>query len=208
MKKIKILSIDDDSEIRYAITQVIESQGWESITACNVSEALTILEDIEPTIIIIDYHMPDMNGLEGVKRIRKIIKDAPIIVLTIEEDFEVSKKFLENGADDFANKPVRAADLISRINLHLKMIESSHLNMIDLKNIELDKGIGKNTLNLIIENLKDEPNYLTADEIIKKTGLSPQTTYRYLQFLEEKDLIDTEQSYGGIGRPKTRYKLK
>lgn len=207
--KISVLCIDDEEKIRFALEAVIKSQGWQPIEAKNIREAEEIIKKKMPTLILIDYHMPDINGLEGVKIIRSYDKDVPIIVFTIDSDLELAQEFMEAGATDFATKPIKAPDLISRINLHIKLLGENFEDeevLLD-EDILLPKGIGRSTLNSLLEKLKDQEDYLTVEEISEITGLSYQTTYRYLQFLESEDIIEVMVNYGKIGRPKQRYKL-
>ncbi|MEG1577004.1 MAG: response regulator, partial [Clostridium sp.] len=99
--QIRILSIDDDEEILYALRAVIESQGWEGIIARDVAEALDIYKQQKPDLILIDYHMPRINGVQGVEMLRKLNSCIPIIVFTIDENQEIADRFLEAGASDF-----------------------------------------------------------------------------------------------------------
>ena len=112
-REIKILLVDDEAEILYALKAVIETQGWTGLIAQNVKQALEIYKTDSPDIILIDYHMPHINGVEGVKMFRRQDPDIPIIVFTIDEDQGVADKFLEAGASDFATKPIKAPDIIS-----------------------------------------------------------------------------------------------
>ncbi len=209
MENVKVLCIDDEESIRYALSAVIQSQDWIPYTAKNVKEGLVSLEEVKPDIILIDYHMPDINGIEGVKLIRKIDASIPIIVFTIDFDQEVADKFMEAGATDFATKPIKAPDLISRINLHIRLLKDKiDRHQSPIESLELVKGIGETTLNLLLNKMRDEKEHLTVEEISELTELSYQTTYRYLQFLESEDIIDVKITYGKIGRPKQSYLLK
>ena len=61
--EISVLCIDDEESIRFALDAVIESQGWKAYSAKNVKEGLEIYKRERPTIILIDYHMPEINGI-------------------------------------------------------------------------------------------------------------------------------------------------
>ncbi len=209
MNKIKVLCIDDEKSILFALSAVMQSQDWEPLTARNVKEGLILLKENNPDIILIDYHMPDINGIEGVKMIRNINQTIPIIVFTIDFDQEVADNFMEAGATDFATKPIKAPDLISRINLHIRLLQDQKVKSQNLvESLELVKGIGESTLTLLLEKMQGANEHLTVEEISELTELSYQTTYRYLQFLESEDIIDVKITYGKIGRPKQSYLLK
>ena len=203
----KILMIDDDEEILYALKAVIESQGWEGLMAGNVSEGLLVYEKEKPDLLLIDYHMPRINGLLGVKMFRKRDERIPIIVFTIDENQEIADQFLEAGASDFATKPIKAPDILSRIRLHIRLLESQRAE--DKKNAEVyaAKGIGISTKELIKDALSAEAEYLTVEEIADRTGLAYQTAYRYMQHLTQEGAVDVRNTYGKKGRPKQSYHL-
>ena len=90
-REIKILLVDDEVEILYALKAVIETQGWTGLIAQNVKQALEIYKTDSPDIILIDYHMPHINGVEGVKMFRRQDPDIPIIVFTISYFIRASR---------------------------------------------------------------------------------------------------------------------
>lgn len=201
-RPLTILAIDDDEEIRYALKAVFDFQGWNALTAANVQEGLLLFRKHRPDILLIDYHMPQINGIEGVRMFKALNDSLPIIVFTIDEDQEVADRFLEAGASDFALKPIKAPDIISRIKLHVRLMESR-------KTAEpVAKGIGEPTLALIKDCLTGAGDYMTANEIAKATGLAYQTTYRYLQHLVAEGVVESRSSYGKVGRPKQSFLWK
>ncbi len=201
----KILIIDDSEDILFAISEFFKLKDWEVFTALNVEEALKFLNSREKNIdiIIIDYNLPYINGIMGVKLIRQINPTVPIIALTIEGEEKIAEKFFEVGANDFAIKPIKVLDLYSRVNVHLK---NSIKNKEDL-NLEYRKGINENTISLIEEKLKGINEYLTIEEISELTGLAPKTTNRYMGYLVDMKKASMEIVYGKIGRPKNKYIL-
>lgn len=209
-----ILAIDDDKEILYALRAIFDFQGWQSVTACDVESGLKALWSHHPDIILIDYHMPRINGIEGVRMLRQFSPDVPIIVFTIEEDQAVADRFLEAGASDFALKPIKAPDLISRIHLHIKLMESQK-NSVKATAVvpkpaeeRLAKGIGAATLELIESTMRGLDDFLTVDTIAENTGLACQTTHRYLQYMAAENMVEVHNTYGKIGRPKQGYRLQ
>ncbi|WP_294704765.1 response regulator [uncultured Fusobacterium sp.] len=202
----KILIIDDSEDILFAISEFFKLKDWEVFTALNVEEALKFLNSREKNIdiIIIDYNLPYINGIMGVKLIRQINPTVPIIALTIEGEEKIAEKFFEVGANDFAIKPIKVLDLYSRVNVHLK---NSMKNKEDF-NLEYRKGINENTILLIEEKLKNIKEYITVEEISEITGLAPKTTNRYMNYLVEIKKADMQIIYGKIGRPKNKYILK
>ena len=82
--------------------------------------------------------------------LRALSHTVPIIVFTIDESQEVADQFLQAGASDFALKPIKAPDIISRIKLHLRLLEREHQ-----KQAPLDKGLSEATMQLVLDSLKE-----------------------------------------------------
>lgn len=207
----KILVVDDDKEILFAMSAICEYQGWIPIKASNVKEGIERYKQESPDIILMDYHLPVISGIEGVKRLRELDKDIPIIVLTVEENQKVADRFMEVGASDFALKPIKAPDIISRINVHIKLkktIEDSNKETLNSEDIEYTKGIAKGTLKKIIRYMNKNNTYCSINNIAEETGLAYQTVHRYLQHIENQGIVNVSYKYGKVGRPQKRYKLK
>lgn len=205
MSNVKILVIDDDKEILFAISAICEYKGWIALTASSVQEGVKKFKEIKPDIVLMDYHLPKINGIQGVKMLKEISDNIPIIVLTIEEDQKVADKFMKAGASDFALKPIKAPDIIARINVHLRFKETVE-NV--SKNInDYSKGISIETLQIIEEYMVKLKDYTTISNISKNTGLAYQTVHRYLQYMIDHNKVEVQQTYGKIGRPKQGYKL-
>lgn len=205
----RILAIDDDNDTLYTLKAIGEIAGYEVMPVENGHKGLELFCGNYYDLCIVDYHMPQMNGLKVVSRIRKIDSTIPILVLTVDESLELARKFLAEGASDFAIKPIRTPDLISRIKLHLKL--NKYQGMYTVENIlrdKLPKGLSSTTLQFIIETLKKNKEALTLNVISSITGLAYQTVHRYLDFLLQEDYVKLEIDYGKVGRPVHKYKFK
>ena len=143
--KNKILIIDDSKEILFAISEFFRIKNWDVFTALSMEEALKIVSTKKLDIIIIDYHMPYINGVLGVKLIRQIDETVPIIALTVEGLENIAKDFFEAGANDFSIKPIKVLDLYSRVNVHLQKSRNSESN----NDKEYHKGISEATISII-----------------------------------------------------------
>lgn len=199
-----ILAIDDDPQICFALNSLFRLQGWQAYCAESVEAGLELFKAHRPDIVLIDYHMPRINGVEGVRMLRRLSESVPIIVFTIDESQAVADAFLEAGASDFALKPIKAPDIISRIKLHLRLLAQARENDYE----KLEKGMSQNTLSLIEDYLVSQTEYLTANQIAEGTGLAYQTAYRYLQHLTRLGSVELLNSYGKVGRPKQLYRKK
>ena len=202
---LKILTIDDEPQIQYALDALFSAQGWENISARDAEEGMAKYRACHPDLVLVDYHLPRVNGVKVVKMLHKENPDIPLIVFTIEDDQQVADQFLDAGASDFILKPVKALDLISRVKLHIRLMESQRGQKQPAG--EQAKGIGQGTLNLIESYLRHCTDDQTVEDIAAGTGLAYQTTYRYLQYLVSVQRVDVSQHYGKVGRPKQRYRL-
>ncbi|MEM2889926.1 MAG: response regulator [Candidatus Hadarchaeum sp.] len=126
MPKKKIMVVDDSRSIVRAVELLLESEGFETVTASNGRECLEKLEKEKPDLILLDIMMPGMNGREVCKQIKKSNKEVKVIFLTgigvtKSEDFSaLCQKFhadilREIGAVDYITKPFDNEDLIRRI---------------------------------------------------------------------------------------------
>ena len=204
----KILAVDDEKDILFTLEAVAEVADLNMTTTSRGLKALDYIKNNNFNLLLVDYHMPDINGLKLVKEIRKIDKNIPILVLTVDESMDLAEKFLKAGADDFANKPIKTADLISRINLHLNFNESSHNTAEKINELNIPKGMTQRTLAIIYDYLTEIKKPETIEEISKGTNLAYQTVHRYLNYIAEEDLVEVKLNYGKVGRPIHRYKLK
>ena len=199
-RKITILSIDDEENIRFALGELFRFQGWEACCAPTVAQGIEQFRLHRPDIVLIDYHMPGINGVEGVRLLRKLSRTVPIIVFTIDESQEVADQFLQAGASDFALKPIKAPDIISRIKLHLRLLEREQPAQ------PLSKGLSEATLQLVLDSLKEGEDYMTVNEVAKSSGLAYQTVYRYLQYLIQNKKVEMVSIYGKVGRPRQLFR--
>ena len=199
-RKITILSIDDEENIRFALGELFRFQGWEACCAPTVEKGIEQFRLHRPDIVLIDYHMPGINGVEGVRLLRKLSRTVPIIVFTIDESQEVADQFLQAGASDFALKPIKAPDIISRIKLHLRLLEREQPAQ------PLSKGLSEATLQLVLDSLKEGEDHMTVNEVAKSSGLAYQTVYRYLQYLIQNKKVEMVSIYGKVGRPRQLFR--
>lgn len=210
---VTVLAIDDSQDILFAISAICELEGWETICTSDAYEAINVVKQRKPDIVLVDYHMPRMDGIEVVRNIRAVDAEIPILVLTIESSRQVAEAFFEAGADDFALKPIKPVDLISRIRLHLRVAgmapqrgaekpETSHTAE------EYGKGITPATLSIICDFMNKQTEAMTLNDISAGCGIAYQTAYRYLTYLVGEGSVNVYSEYGKQGRPKQKYILK
>lgn len=198
-----ILIVDDNADIRFTLKEICEFANWQVLETPAGKKAVELMRHITPDLVLLDYHMPDWDGIKTTKEIRQINKQIPIIILTVDERQEIANAFLRAGATDFALKPIKAPDLISRIRLNLRIGKLTE----DKKSAFVDKGINDATLMSIKNHLIQQSKPSTINEIQQGLPIAYQTVHRYLNYLEGKGEVEVISRYGKKGRPRNIYKL-
>jgi len=101
----KVLVVDDELEVRLVLTEFLESRGFEVKAAESGAEALAMVDELKPHVVLLDVTMPDMDGIETLKRLAALMPGLPIIMVTANADVDVTSKLLALGAADYIPKP-------------------------------------------------------------------------------------------------------
>ena len=140
---IKILVVDDEEDILEFLSYNLRAEGYDVIVADNGILAIELAKQEQPSLIILDVQMPDMDGITTCEKIREIpsLKETLVTFLTARsEDYSQIAGF-EAGADDYITKPIRPKVLISRVKALLKRrgITQDTNTVIELGDIIIDK---------------------------------------------------------------------
>ena len=140
---IKILVVDDEEDILEFLSYNLRAEGYDVIVADNGILAIELSKQQQPSLIILDVQMPDMDGITTCEKIREIpsLKETVVTFLTARsEDYSQIAGF-EAGADDYITKPIRPKVLISRVKALLKRrgITQDTNTVIELGEIIIDK---------------------------------------------------------------------
>ena len=115
----KILVVDDDKDIVYAISKLLELEGYKVIKAYDGLEALEILSENDIQLILIDIMMPKLDGLSALMKLRNT-SNIPVIVLSAKSEDTDKILGLSMGADDYITKPYNPNELIARVRSCLR----------------------------------------------------------------------------------------
>ncbi len=213
----KILIVEDETDTAYILGLLLKKNNFETKLAENGEEALEILNEFKPEVILADWNMPKMNGIELCERVKNDddLKLIYFIILTARSTLQDRVKGLDVGADDFLLKPIENQELLARIRTGIRVNKLQN----DLKEIEHSKAlvemattIGHNINNplsslvMSIENIRAElqensmsedvaENYKVVEEsLIKIKTLANKLTNlkdpQLIQYSENKNMLD------------------
>ena len=122
MPNFKILVVEDEDAIRAMLMMILEQAGFMPIAAADAEEAQKALDNNVPDLILLDWMLPGISGVEWARRLKKepIYRDIPIILLTARGEEEDKVRGLEIGADDYVSKPFSPKELVARIRAVLR----------------------------------------------------------------------------------------
>src|SRR5436309_3189544 len=137
----KILVVDDDAMSRKILAQLLASAGYACSECEGGAQALQIIHAKLPSLLLLDFEMPELNGAEVLKRLRSdndpAVAQIPVIMLTGHGSEESEVCCLQAGADDFVTKPINAAVLRARIETQLRL--RSMRRQLERQNDELEE---------------------------------------------------------------------
>lgn len=167
----KFLIVDDEKPISDIIKFNLAKEGYETVTAFDGREAITKFEEENPDLIILDLMLPELDGLEVAKEVRKT-SHIPIIMLSAK-DSEFDKVIgLEIGADDYVTKPFSNRELLARVKAHLRRTEN-------IETAVAEENASASNSEITIGDLKILPDAFVA----QKRGEDIELTHREFELL-------------------------
>jgi DNA-binding response OmpR family regulator len=134
-----VLLVDDDAAIRRSVAVGLELEGFQVVAASGGRAALEAVERRRPAVMLLDLTMPDLDGLEVLRRLRTAGDETPVCVLSARDEVDDRVRGLEAGADDYVVKPFAVEEVAARLHALLRRrpgIESRAL--LRVGDIELD----------------------------------------------------------------------
>lgn len=167
----KILVVDDEKPISDIIKFNLTKEGYETVTAFDGREAIAKFDEENPDLIILDLMLPELDGLEVAKEVRKT-SHIPIIMLSAK-DSEFDKVIgLEIGADDYVTKPFSNRELLARVKAHLRRTEN-------IESAVAEENASSSNSEITIGDLKILPDAFVA----QKRGEDIELTHREFELL-------------------------
>ena len=136
-----VLIVDDEAAIREMIAVALQMAGYSCLEAENAQSAHAIVVDHQPDIILLDWMMPDVSGIELARRLKRetAYADIPIIMLTARSEEDNKIQGLEAGADDYITKPFSPRELIARLKAVLRRTATAGIDEpIEVEGLRLD----------------------------------------------------------------------
>jgi two-component system response regulator MprA len=115
-----ILVADDDQKLLKMVRRTLIYEGFQVVTAENGREALAKLELEPPDLLVLDWMMPELDGLELLHRLRRAGDEVPVLMLTARDAIEDRVQGLDGGADDYLVKPFAPSELLARLRALLR----------------------------------------------------------------------------------------
>lgn len=174
-----ILIVDDDPHMRELVGLFLRPAGFEIAESSDGVEALATLESMKADLVILDIMMPNMDGWELCREIRKQY-DIPLLMLTAKGDTTQKVKGFELGTDDYLVKPFEPAELVVRVKALLKRYRIAISQTVQIGGLMMDR----NTYEVLVENRRVELP-LKEFELLFKLASYPGKTFSREQLIED-----------------------
>lgn len=180
MKVFTVLVVDDDLQILDFLRPKLKGAGYDVLTATNGLEALQLIKDRQPDMLVLDMRMPGKDGLSTLKELRND-SAMPVIILSAKGSDADKIAGLEAGADDYLSKPFNPDELVSRIKALKRRLDPPNarlsLGLFSFENISIDFEKRELTVNGTEQHLTNK-EWLLLVELIRNT--ERLVTYDYL----------------------------
>ncbi len=224
---IRVLIVDDDFMVaRVHAGFVAALDGFEVVgTASTGADALAAVQRLRPDLVLLDVYLPDMTGLEVLRRLRAESVPVDVVVISAARDVESIRSALHGGVLHYLVKPFDRQTFESRLREYASV--RGELAVLDqARQADVDrvfsgarggsrsvpatpKGIAPETLELVREALRQAgADGLSATQCSERTGLARVSARRYLEQLAAQQEADVRQRYGTAGRPERRFTLR
>lgn len=192
----KILIVDDDAEFRLNLTEVLTGAGYRTESAASAQEAIVKSEAEEFDIILLDFMMPKMNGIDSLLTLRRLRPKAKVIMITAFATVENAVDAIKKGASDYIAKPFKIEALLTTLR---RVLEEARFEVC-VNNPDLDRTLSSlaNPIRRNIIKLLHARENMRLMEITRELGIDDHTKVLFhLKLLKEAGIIeqDKEKSY-------------
>ena len=229
---IRVVVVDDDFMVaRIHAGFVARVPGFTVAgVAHSGGEALRMVDELLPDLVLLDIHLPDMSGLEVLRRVREVRPDVDVLVISAAKEVDTVRTALRGGVVNYLLKPFDSDALRDRLQqyarAHVPLTTAPTIAQSDLDRIfggrspepgqqagggaRLPKGLSPESAEVVRRALQESATQesggdLSASECAERTGLSRVSARRYLEHFIETGDAEVRLRYGVAGRPQRRY---
>ena len=197
-----ILMIEDDIELAEIISETLESYKIKVRNFTSPKKALEVLKNSIYDLVILDLSLPEIDGLEVLKKIREF-SDIPIIISSARSDFDDKSIAFENGADDYLPKPYDLRELVLRINSNIKRYQkpTKIYEIKDNEIYEFDKPLNLTTaeFNILSTLIQNKNKIIDKSELVYNFESDLKTVEVLIGRIRKKLKKDCIKTVRGIG---------
>lgn len=221
---IRTLVVDDDPiavSVHRSFAERVD--GFEVVGEATTGEqALALVDELHPDLLLLDVYLPDMSGLDVVRRLRADEQggaDVDVIAITSAKDVAVVRGAMHQGVVHYLVKPFAFSTFRERLETYASLrARLERLRQADQADIDrlysllrtqteatLPKGISAPTLTLVAQIVRGADREVSAADVAEVARVSRGTARRYLEFLADTGTLELTLRYGAAGRPEHRY---
>jgi response regulator of citrate/malate metabolism len=215
----RVLVVDDDFMVASIHAKFVERITDFEVagTARSGAEALAMCAELDPDLLLLDVHLPDMSGLDVLQTLRTAGSTVGIVMVTAERGAEAVRSALHGGAMQYLVKPFEFSDFAGRMQRVHAALTTLATGATDQASIDrafggppsasaaLPKGLSPESARLVAQTLNDGGE-MSAAECGERVGLSRVSARRYLEHFVDQGTATVRLNYGQAGRPERRYR--
>ena len=189
-----VLIVEDESVLRKSLAELLAEEGYEALQACNGKEAHELVLSRSVDLVLTDVRMPEMDGIELLKRLQQLVPETPVIILTAFGTVQSAVAAMSDGAADYLLKPVQFEDVLMRIERAFERSAMIHATRVMTEQLSADS---------IFHNVVgDAPVMLRLFETVRKLSEVKSSVLLTGESGTGKELFARAIHYNGITRDK------
>ena len=219
---INVLIVDDDFMVAKVHAGFIQrTPGFQVVGVAHTgAQAVLETQRLQPDLVLLDIHLPDINGLDLMHKLREVAPELDVLVISAAREVETVRRALRGGIVHYLIKPFSQTDLQERLEHYrntYRSLDSSKdvAEQADVNRVfglehgdrPLPKGCSAETLQVVERALGEAEGDVSAAELAVLVGTSRVSARRYLEYLNDQGLVEVTLKYG-VGRPERRYAWK
>ncbi|WP_026536143.1 response regulator [Arthrobacter sp. H14] len=217
---IEVLIIDDDFMVAKIHAGFVQrTKGFAVVGIAHTgAQAISEAERLQPDLVLLDVHLPDINGLDLLQQLRETVPELDVLVISAAREADTVRRALRGGIVHYLMKPFSQEDLRERLEHYQRAYRhldssKSETDQADVDRVfgvsrvdkPLPKGFSAETLKLVERVLRDADADLSATEAAERLGIARVSARRYLEHLADTGKVEVRLRYGEVGRPERRY---